>query len=332
MIRYEAMADDVARIRFSLSPLGESVYSMRMLASPELRRQHLPWVHDIRPRLKSVDLRPLRAVIPPSGYIPDFLTPAPGAAPAGIDEELEAVRATDPEEFVQEVAWMAADTGTPAAWRSDAAPLHRQMLARPERAIGTLTEVLRTYWRLALEPYWRRLQRELHHDIGSRMRIMESSGAASVFSSLHERVAWDGSQLSVQSDYEFRSKLDGQGIVLVPSIFCGSEVLTMLPPLQSMVVYPRPGGADIWKRGLTDRPGPLAALVGKVRSSVIESLVIPASTSELAAEINCTPGAISQHISVLRDCNIVVSRRVGRRVIHSLTETGEALLRGAATG
>lgn len=332
MIRYEAMADDVARVRFSLSPLGECVYSLRMLAWPELRRQHLPWVHDVQSRLKTVDLRPLRAVIPPSGYIPDFLTPAPGAASAGIDQELEAVRATDPEDLVREVAWMASDTGTPSAWRSGAEPVHRQMLAKPERAISTLTDLLHTYWQLALEPHWRRLQRELHHDIGSRMRIMESSGAASVFSSLHERVGWDGSQLSVQSSYEFHTKLDGQGIVLVPSIFCGSEVLTMLPPLQSMVVYPRPGGAGIWKHGQSDRPSPLAALVGKVRASVIESLVIPASTSELAAEINCTPGAISQHISVLRDCNIVVSRRVGRRVIHSLTETGEAILRGAAMG
>ncbi|MGV9563449.1 ArsR/SmtB family transcription factor [Streptomyces sp. NPDC003480] len=303
-----------------------------MLASPEGRRQHLPWVSDIQARLKGVDLRPLRAVIPPSGYIPDFLTPPPGTAPASLTAELEAVRATAPEDFVQEVAWMTADTGTPPAWRAGAASLHRQMLARPERAIGRLTDQLHTYWRLALEPYWRRLQRELHHDIRSRMHIMEGSGAASVFSSLHERVGWDGSRLSVHSTYEFHNKLDGQGIVLVPSIFCGSEVLTMLPPLQSMVVYPRPGVADIWRRGSTEHPSPLAALVGRARASVIESLVMPASTGELAAEMDCTPGAISQHIGVLRDCNIVVSQRVGRRVIHSLTETGEAILRSAAAG
>lgn len=63
--------------------------------------------------------------------------------------------------------------------------------------------------------------------------------------------------------------------------------------------------------------------------AVIEALTVPASTGELAAEVDVTPGAISQHVSVLRECDLVTSRRAGRRVIHSLTQTGEALVRGA---
>jgi DNA-binding transcriptional ArsR family regulator len=329
LISYSATADDVAKVRFSISPLGETVYSFRMLATPERRRQHQPWVDDVRLKLKGVNLRPLRAVIPPTGYVPDFLTPAPAVTLSGIDGELEAVRATSPAHFVDEVAWMAGDPGTPAAWRQEAAPLHRRMLADPEKAITQLTELLCTYWILALEPHWRRLYGGLQSDIRARMRMMESAGAASVFSSLNKRIGWREDHLTVRSAYTFHETLGGQGIVLVPSVFCGPEVLTMLPPLQSMIVYPRPGVADIWQSHGQDLTSPLAALLGSVRAAVVVALAVPASTGELAAEIDVTPGAISQHVAVLRGCGLVTSRRAGRRVIHSLTETGEALVRGA---
>ncbi|MFJ5533141.1 DUF5937 family protein [Streptomyces sp. NPDC093261] len=330
VIRFSATADDIARVRFSLSALGETVCSIRMLASPERRKRHQPWADDVRARLRTVDLLPLRAVIPPTGYVPDFLTPPPdGSRCRSITEELEMVRSTPSEHFVAEVSWMAADPGTPAAWRQEAAPLHRQMLARPGQAIARITEQLHTYWSLALEPHWRRLHSGLQSDIRSRMQVVESSGAAPVFSSLHPRIAWSDQKLTVRSAYDYQESLGGQGIVLVPSVFCWPEVLSMVPPQQSMIVYPRPGVAELWSRQTPDQPSPLAALLGGVRAAVLEALLVPASTGDLAAAIDVTPGAISQHIAVLRDCDLVMSRRHGRRVIHSLTETGEALLRGA---
>ncbi|MEV6314532.1 DUF5937 family protein [Streptomyces sp. NPDC051776] len=329
MICYEATADDVSKVKFSPSPLGEAVYSFRMLASPERRKLHAPWVSDVRARLKGVDFGPLRAVVPPTGYVPDFLTPAPGAEPAGITEELEMVRSTAPEHFVDEVAWMAADTGTPAVWRVEAEPMHRRMLAEPGQAIRTVTKLLDVYWRLALEPHWRRLHGGLRSDIRSRTRVLETSGTASVFSSLNRRIGWSEGRITVRSAYDFTEKLGGRGLVLVPSIFCGPEVLTMLPPLGSMIVYPRPDVSEIWSRQRLEHSSALASLMGSVRAAVIEALVTPATTTELATAIDVTPGAISQHVGVLRDCNLVLSRRAGRRVIHSLTETGEALVLGS---
>ncbi|MEU2622611.1 DUF5937 family protein [Streptomyces sp. NPDC007157] len=330
MIRFSATVDDIARVRFSPSPLGEAVYSIRMLASAERRRRHQPWVDDVRAKLRTLDLLPLRALIPPTGYVPDFLTPPPdGSGPRRITEELEMVRATPSEHFVAEVSWMAADPGTPVTWRQEAASLHRQMLAQPAQAIARITEQLQTYWDLALEPHWRRLHGGLQSDIRSRMQVIESSGAAPVFSSLHPRIAWRDQELTVRSAYDYQKDLGGRGIVLVPSVFCGPEVLTMTPPQQSMIVYPRPGVEELWHRYATDQPSPLAALLGGVRSAVLEALLVPASTGDLAEAINVTPGAISQHVAVLRECDLVTSRRHGRRVIHSLTETGEALVRGA---
>jgi len=329
MISYVTTEREAPRVRFSLSPLGEAVYSFRMLASPERRKPHRIWFEAIRSRLAENDLRLLRAVVPPTGYVPDFLTPPPGLRSPDFAEELEVVRSTRPEHFVDEVTWMVNDPATPTAWRTAAGSLHRQMLASPEKAIRRITDLLDRYWRAALEPCWKRLRGSLLTDIRSRTRVMENTGVAPVLSSLNDRVGWDGTCLTVRSGYDFRENLDEQGIVLVPSVFCGPEVLTMLPPQQAMLVYPRPGAAEVWQRQESRRPSPLSALLGGIRAAVLEALVTPATTSELAVEIGVTPGAVSQHLGVLRECGLVVSRRAGRQVLHSLTEMGEALLRGA---
>lgn len=328
MITYNATADTASRVRFSMSPVGETVFSFRLLGSTARRNFRLPWVEDVRPKLRGVDFRPLRAVIPPTGYVPDFLTPPPGARPRDFGAELELVRATTPERFFDEVSWMVANRRGLPEWSPAATRLHRQLLTDPDQSIRTLTELLDIYWRLALEPYWDQLRAELLSDVRSRMRVIESSGVAAVFSSLNERVGWGQGRLTVQSRYEVEADLDEQGIVLVPSMFCGPEVLTMVPPYQSMIVYPRPGGAALGGRRTGREAGPLAALVGGLRAAVLESLVAPASTTDLAEQLTVTPSAVSQHLGVLRDCGLVESRRAGRRVVYSLTETGEALALG----
>src|SRR4051812_48294091 len=98
MISYRATADDIGRVRFGSSPLAEAVFSIRLLGRPSDRQAHRPWVDDVRPRLAEADLRLLRALIPPTGYIPDFLTPP---LPAGSDlrMHLDVVRATEIEEL-----------------------------------------------------------------------------------------------------------------------------------------------------------------------------------------------------------------------------------------
>lgn len=95
MIRFVATADDMSRVRFAFSPLGEAVFSIRMMTSPARAQLHKPWVDQVRPPLRRVDIRPLRALIPPTGYVPDFLTPPPAPGRLDFDTHLEIVRSTD---------------------------------------------------------------------------------------------------------------------------------------------------------------------------------------------------------------------------------------------
>src|SRR3712207_5488079 len=103
MVTYEFSVDDLARTRFAISPMWEAVSSLRLLLTPSRGALHLPWIEEMRDgRLKSLDLRALAAMLPPDGYIPDFLTPPPTGPLVEFEEELELVRTTAPAQARQE--------------------------------------------------------------------------------------------------------------------------------------------------------------------------------------------------------------------------------------
>ncbi len=326
MISYVLTLNDIARLRLALSPLGELVYSLRTLAAPSRRAAHLPWMNDVRPRLRALDFAPLRAVVPPTGYIPDFLTPPPTASLSDFAAELELVRATAAERLVEEVEWLGRDRNIPDAWRRASAPHREKLLANPVRAVKILTELLAAYWKLALEPYWPRLREVIQAEVLRRSHALAVAGAAGLLTTLNERIRWKGHQLTVNSNYCYQADLDGQGLVLVPSAFCWPEVLTMLPPYQPTVIYPMSGVAALWETTPAPPADALAALMGRVRAAVLRAVATPVSTSDLAGRLGVTPGAISQHLTVLRDCGLVVSRRAGHRVLYSRTAMGDALV------
>lgn len=329
MISYATTPIDVSRLRFAFAPLGEAVASLRMMRSEVRRRAHLPWLRQVEPKVRAADLRPLRALVPPTGYVPDFLTPGDSLGSGDLDTDLAAVRETRPERLVAEVSWMMDDAGVPPGWHKATAPVHRWMVEHPERAVQVVADQLAVYCELALRPYWSRIRSSMQADVHHRMRVMEKSGADAVLSSLSRHIVWRDECLTVRSNYDFTARLDGRGMVLVPSVFCGPEVLTMLPPDQSMVVYPQPDAAQLWSPGDGSASNPLAALIGQVRAEILETLHQPRSTTDLAAEIGVTPGAVSQHLTVLRRAGLVSNERAGRRVLYVRTAGGESLVHSA---
>src|SRR5215212_801872 len=88
MVRFVFGPEDVARVRFAFSPNWELVASVRVLARPSAHALPLPWLKEARQGLRDFDGMPmLLALIPPEGYVPDFLgqppaTPPPARRPA----------------------------------------------------------------------------------------------------------------------------------------------------------------------------------------------------------------------------------------------------------
>jgi DNA-binding transcriptional ArsR family regulator len=55
------------------------------------------------------------------------------------------------------------------------------------------------------------------------------------------------------------------------------------------------------------------------------------TTGELARRHEISAPGVSQHTQVLREAGLIVSRRTGPNVIHTVTPLGKALLMGIAT-
>ena len=70
-------ADDLALTRFAISPMWEVVTSFRLLTAGSAHPVHGAWIDQVRPRVAAAGLDSgwLAELIPPTGYLPDFLTP-----------------------------------------------------------------------------------------------------------------------------------------------------------------------------------------------------------------------------------------------------------------
>ena len=60
---------------------------------------------------------------------------------------------------------------------------------------------------------------------------------------------------------------------------------------------------------------PLIALVGRTRASLLTTLGLPRTTTQLASQLALSPPAVSQHLKVLKEAGLVTGRRRGRMVL-----------------
>src|SRR3954465_10622883 len=139
--------EDVARIRFAFSPMWELVASLRTLQDPARQSIHLPWIKCVRPRLAELDLTELFALVPPRGYLADFITPPPDTPLPDFTAELDRVRLTPPERARAEAAEV---RGT------DRAVLERFM-ADPAAGVARVADALRAYWETCFAEFWPRV-------------------------------------------------------------------------------------------------------------------------------------------------------------------------------
>src|SRR3954447_17059569 len=97
MVTLRLGPEDVANLRFAISPLMELHSSVRALEHPEAQALHLPWVSATRARVADIDLGLLQALHPRKAYTPDFVDPPPRSPLEKLEDELERMLATPPE-------------------------------------------------------------------------------------------------------------------------------------------------------------------------------------------------------------------------------------------
>lgn len=323
MITIHLTAEDVSETRFAFSPLWELVYSFTVLLNPSKHVLHLPWLDQHRDRLLELDLSPLAALMRKQrGYVPDFIAPPPEGPYPDFEDELERVVSTPHDEVVREVR-IAYEDGAPLP------PEAQVYLDRTAEALERLGDLLRRYWAIGIGPHWPRIRAVLEGDVLYRARRLALEGSGALFSDLHPEVTWDDREgtLSIGKRFDCVVEPDGRGLVLIPLAMAHPKLLVVTdPPWQPTIAYPPRGVATLWEAdGATDAEA-LGELVGETRAAILRVLEVPMTTSEIAARLGVTPGAVSQQLAQLRRAGVVDATRSGRGVYSSLTPMGMRLL------
>ncbi|MDT9690732.1 winged helix-turn-helix domain-containing protein [Streptomyces sp. P9(2023)] len=329
MLRIHFTASDVAGVRMAARPdvLWETILSFHRLRDRRGPVVYGEWRSQTRARLNG-ETRPLAALVPSRGYFPDFLTPSEGLH--GLDEGLQAVRATPTERLHAELALLGADRGDRAGGRTVPQSL-RALAEGGAEPFGRLLGALRGYHRAAIEPYWPHIRARVEADRAVRGRALLDGGAGELLASLPPMFRWRAPVLEADYPVARDLHLDGRGLLLQPSFFCrGTPVVLRDPTLPPVLVYPTthceaptvhaPGGSS------------LAKLVGNTRSAVLHAIGDGGTTSELARRAGVSLASASQHAGVLREAGLVATLRHGNAVLHTLTPLGAALLGGGGAG
>jgi hypothetical protein len=318
MLAMEFSTSDLARLRFAISPLFELWQSIRALQSPASTAIHRSWIVETSEKIRDLDLHGLYALQPPRGITPDFIHPPPTSPLTELDDELERMLSTPRERVSTDMEYSYGDSVPP--------PL-KELVTNPGQALPTLAETLRGYWARAIAPHWDRILAVLESDVLHRARQQAAGGAHSLFGGIHETVRFTEHRLEIDKPWDASTALDGQGLLLVPSVFIWPNVAVIdKQPWQPTLIYPAHGGALLWE----PPPSPseaLIALMGPRRARVLNVLDEPRSTTELARLLAVPAASVSQHLTVLRNAGLVTRQRVGRVVLYRRSSKGDLLER-----
>ena len=320
---WQVPADLLARSRFTVSPLQETVAAL-MVLDPVSNRPVEPWqrafrvahqetftsmlaAHPVRRDLLSHAQRRHRRGAP--GWTADFLSMAPPHADPDFEEELGMLDAWSEAAIRRELEWMH-PAGLPASLRRGG--------LREETAA-----LIRWVWTSAVAPDWPRRKRVLEGDILARTSRLSRHGWAGVVDGLSPGTEWLGAGLLRINDNDWPSRdlADATDLFLVPVHAAGSWV-AWTPPLRYALVYPVTGAMAPLSRSSTDG---LARLVGRNRATLLAQLDTPASTSQLAALTGLPLGSVGNHLRVLLEAGLVLRRRSGREVLYWRTALGDEL-------
>jgi DNA-binding transcriptional ArsR family regulator len=334
VIRFEIGVADLAASRFAFSPLDETIMAIRLLAEPGKSAVNAPWMRWAQAELARRP-QPLGRVWPllinGLPYYPEFLIPAPAVRSPAFDTELDRLRAT-PAEAVR--ASLERVFGG-VTWPASAV----ELAARPAPSMAEIAAELAGFHDRLIAPHWQRMRAVLDADVAYRGGLLADGGARALLHDLHSDLHWDEGVLTIsEPDPRFHEVVLGpDGVVIMPSVFGWPDVsVRKETSTQTTLHYPARGAATVWYAGggtagtggTAPDPGAAATaeLLGAVRARLLSALRSPATTTALARGFGVTPGAVSQHLSVLHRAGLADRTRTGRTVLYQATDLGLALL------
>ncbi|GIJ75607.1 Helix-turn-helix domain-containing protein [Micromonospora phaseoli] len=326
-MRIEVTPADVAASRYAISPLGEAVSALRLHAGQRATVGLAPWVARTRPayerlRRELPAVGALLALLRRGGYNADFIQPPPDGTARDFAGELAVVRATPLAQARDELARnLAGPRPTP--------PAYARRIYQSPTVVDQLADAIEAAWTTLVQPDWPRLRAVLERDLLHRAGRLLAYGWGAAIADLDQRLRWlpggDVGAIEVTNNDPQTHALAGRGLLFVPTVF-GALITYVERPWPFAIVYPASGVAELLgppDPGRTDDA--LDRLVGRARAAVLRSLAVPATTSQLVAQLGLSLGGVGDHLSVLRDAGLVTRVRAGRSVRYRRTPLGDAL-------
>lgn len=325
MLRLEVATEDLLRSRFALSPAFELNTVLRAL---NLGDGRLPaaWAARLRPgfeRLRrETELDAVLALqIPKAGA--DFVAVPPRGPAQRWADDLAAIRATAPEQARAEIARL-------TARQPVRDPRVRAVLDAPD-AVERIAAALDRAWYELLAADWPRLRALCERDVVHRVGVIGERGWAAAIGELHDGVRWHDGGIELAPIEGGTVRLRGEGLLLIPSVFIWPGLAAYFDdPWPRTLVYPARGTAVLHETPAPPAADALAALLGRSRARLLTALDAPASTTQLARQLALAPGAVGDHLAVLRRAGLVARARSGRSVLYRRTSLGDALATSAA--
>ncbi|MER7456704.1 helix-turn-helix domain-containing protein [Micromonospora sp. NPDC126480] len=314
---WQVPVDLLARSRFTISPMTETVAALKAL-----RRPSSPWQHAWRQAhgdayramlARRPVVRALLAAAFGRRWIADFLTLAPASAAPTFPEELAVVAACTDEQI-----------------RADLRATKPGPLEDVLSSDGLAQEVaylLDWVWTHTVRPEWPAREQRLRADVVARTSRLSAEGWSGVFPDLAGTMQWLGDGRLQVDDFPAPPRpLDGaEQLVFVPAHCVRGWVLWARPTRFGMV-YPARG---ILADAPVPAPDGLDRLIGPNRAAILRRLGSPLSTSHLAALTGLSLGSVGDHLRVLLDAGVATKRRSGREVLYWRTPLGAALTDGS---
>lgn len=199
-------------------------------------------------------------------------------------------------------------------------------ILRDPSVVAIAADTLETAWHELVGPDWPALRAVCERDVVHRAGLLSRAGWTAALAGLHRRVAWRDGEVQITHRADQTVDLGGRGLLLVPSVFVWPQVVVYTdPPWPHALIYPARGTAALLEPADARPPSALADLLGRSRARLLTSLAEPASTTHLAASLRLAPGAVGDHLSVLRRAGLVNRARAGRSVLYRRTPLGDAL-------